>query len=342
MLKINTGKQLGPCKGLIYGPEGVGKSWLAANLPGALFIDVESGTGEMDVARTETPESWAHLLQIVGQLAANPMGYQTLVIDTADWAERLAIQQVCATNGFSSLGGQNDFGKSYNELAEIWAKFLNQLQADLIAPGKMHVVFLAHSTTKKHELPEEEGAYDRYMLKLEKKTAPLLMEWCSLVLFTNYKTMVSVDTKTKKAKGQGGTRRVMYSQHTAAYDAKNRFQLPAEMDMEYKHIAPCFANLKSQPAAPAPAAAPKPEAALYEAVPVAPEPASSGLSQPKRALQKMMSSAGVSYEDVLAVVVARGQFPAGTPLEALPDDFVEGWISHNWPKVLEFINKQRQ
>ena len=61
------------------------------------------------------------------------------------------------------------------------------------------------------------GAYDRYELKLGKKTssqtAPLTKEWADMVLFANYKTIsVAVDDKGKKHKAQGG-KRVIYTEH---------------------------------------------------------------------------------------------------------------------------------
>ena len=43
---------------------------------------------------------------------------------------------------------------------------------------------------RKFEQPDELGAYDRWELKLDKNTAPLVKEWADMVLFANYKTVV--------------------------------------------------------------------------------------------------------------------------------------------------------
>jgi len=40
-------------KVVLYGPEGIGKSTLAAQFPRPLFIDTEGSTKFMDVPRTE-------------------------------------------------------------------------------------------------------------------------------------------------------------------------------------------------------------------------------------------------------------------------------------------------
>lgn len=341
-MQIVKGKQLKPVKGLIYGPEGVGKSSLAAQFPAPLFIDVEGGTSRLEVARTPRPTSFAHFKQMVGDIVRDQMGYQTLVIDTADWLEKLAVKQVCAQNGFSGMGGNNDYGKSYNELAGMWSDLLTQLEADLIETGKMHVVFLAHSTTKKFELPEEEGQFDRYQLDLEKKVAPLLKAWCDLMLFVNYRTIVVVDEKAKTAKGQGGTRRMMFAEHTAAFDAKNRDGLPREMDLGFAPIKHCFVGLSAK-AAPAPVVPNAPMAvATPAAAPIAaptPEPTAEMRLEPQHvALQQLLAGAGVTYEQLNAVLAARGKYPENTPLANIDPAFIEGYINPHWAKVLEMIN----
>jgi len=343
-MQIVKGKQLKPVKGLIYGPEGVGKSSLAAQFPAPLFIDVEGGTSRLEVARTPRPTSFAHFKQMVGDIVRDQMGYQTLVIDTADWLEKLAVKQVCAQNGFSGMGGNNDYGKSYNELAGMWSDLLTQLEADLIETGKMHVVFLAHSTTKKFELPEEEGQFDRYQLDLEKKVAPLLKAWSDMILFVNYRTIVVIDEKAKTAKGQGGTRRMMFAEHTAAFDAKNRDGLPREMDLGFAPIKHCFVGLSAK-AAPAPVVPNAPMAvATPAAAPIAaptpePAPVAGPVLQPQHvALQQLLAGAGVTYEQLNAVLVARGKYPENTPLANIDPAFIEGYINPHWAKVLEMIN----
>ena len=86
----------------------------------------------------------------------------------------------------------------------------------------VHVVLTAHAMMRKFEQPDEMGAYDRWELKLQKKTSALVKEWSDLLLFANYKTLsVATDEKGKKFKAQGG-RRVIYTSHHPCWDAKNR------------------------------------------------------------------------------------------------------------------------
>ena len=57
------------------------------------------------------------------------MPCSTLVIDTADWAERLCIQAVCAR---AKVGGIEDFGygKGYTYVKEEFSKLLDALDDD--------------------------------------------------------------------------------------------------------------------------------------------------------------------------------------------------------------------
>jgi hypothetical protein len=48
---VTTGRRARPFWVHLYGPEGVGKTSFAADAPAPVFIDIEGGTFEKDVAR---------------------------------------------------------------------------------------------------------------------------------------------------------------------------------------------------------------------------------------------------------------------------------------------------
>lgn len=62
-MKIERGKKQTALKIVLFGPEGIGKSTLASKFPDPLFIDVEGGTNQLDVARFERPETWDMIIE---------------------------------------------------------------------------------------------------------------------------------------------------------------------------------------------------------------------------------------------------------------------------------------
>ena len=234
-VEIIRGKQPSAQRVCIYGPEGIGKSTLASQFPDPLFIDTEGGTKQLDVARTQQPADWGEFTDQIRYVFGHPDICSTLIIDTIDWAEQLAIQHVC--DKYNKTGIEDfGFGKGFTYLAEEIGELL-RLLSNVMAQG-IHVVLVAHAWMRKFDQPDEMGSYDRWEMKLQKKTAPLIKEWADMVLFLNYRTIVVTDTNGK-AKGQGG-KRMMFASHHPCWDAKNRHGLKDEMPMEYKHIAHCF------------------------------------------------------------------------------------------------------
>lgn len=236
-MKIIRGKQSSAKKVVVYGPEGIGKSTFASRFPDPVFIDTEGSTKDMDVARFEKATSWQMLMEQVRYVRDNPSVCRTLVIDTADWAEQMCIEFICTSHrkdGLESFG----YGNGYVYVKEEFGRFLNLL-SEVVDAG-VNAVLTAHAQIRKFEQPDEMGAYDRYELKLGKKTSsqtsPLVKEWADMLLFANYKTYsVATDDKGKKHKAQGG-RRVMYTTHHPCWDAKNRYGLPDECEFDYSVI----------------------------------------------------------------------------------------------------------
>lgn len=243
-IEVTKGKVKCAKKVVIYGPEGIGKSTLASRFPDPLFIDTEGSTNQMDIMRLTKPTSWAMLQDEVKAVRDGQFLCKTLVIDTIDWAEQMCIQSICDKH---QKAGIEDFGygNGYVYVKEEFGRFLNLL-SEVVEKG-INVVLTAHAQMRKFEQPDELGAYDRWELKLGKKTgsqtSPIVKEWCDLLLFCNYKTtVVNVDGKGAqkgKNKVQGG-KRVMYTAHHSCWDAKNRFGLPEELPMDYAEISQVF------------------------------------------------------------------------------------------------------
>lgn len=366
-MKIIKGRLKKAKKVVIYGPEGIGKSTFAAQFPDPVFIDTEGSTSDMDVSRFETATSWQMLTEQVRYVKANPSVCKTLVIDTADWAEQMCVEHICSKHqkdGLESFG----YGNGYVYTKEEFGRFLNLL-SDVVDVG-VNVVVTAHAQIRKFEQPDEMGAYDRYELKLGKKTSsqtsPLLKEWADMLLFANYKTLsVAVDDKGKKHKAQGG-RRVMYTSHHPCWDAKNRYGLPEELPFSYdnirhvvEHTAESTADKEEK--APIIQKPENPERTRKEAVsertpeeaikedpkqkedPVT-EKKYEGFDVDKRipkALRDLMEINAVEAQELQTVVGARGYFPPDMPIWEYPSEFVKDVLISAWDQVFGMIIEAR-
>lgn len=373
-MKIIRGKQHSAKKVAVYGPEGIGKSTFASYFPNPVFIDTEGSTKDMDVARFEPPTSWQMLMEQAEYVRTHPDVCRTLVIDTIDWAEMMCVESICDKyhkDGLESFG----YGTGYVYVREEFGRFLNKL-SDVVDAG-VNVVLTAHAQIRKFEQPDEMGAYDRWELKLGKKTSsqtsPLVKEWADILLFANYKTYsVATDDKGKKHKAQGG-RRVMYTTHHPCWDAKNRYGLPEECEFDYsvirQIIEPSSATTapvsqlqhvpkiekpappKEQPIQsageqmslpinqPEPARDPKPASDNAEIV------TNDTLDKriPKK-LRDLMLVGTIGEWSLQSVVQARlpGAFPDDMQVKDYPQDFIDEWIMPNWDKIVACAKEMRE
>lgn len=360
--RIETAKKV-----IVYGPEGIGKTTFAARFPDPVFIDTEHSTDAYEVKRFPYPTSWAMLTGEVQQVRDDPSCCRTLVIDTADWAEKLctaALLARCKKSGIEEFG----YGKGYVYLGEDFGKLLNLLE-EVKAKG-VNVVLTAHAKLSKFEQPDELGSYDRWELKLSKYILPMVKEWADLILFANYKTFaVASDDSGKKFKAQGG-KRVMYTTHHPCWDAKNRYGLAEELPFEFEAIAALFGGSapasaqalhvsapvpKESPILDAATAAPipeppaaQPQPAAQTALPGSPQyQEASRIQQQKlmangvpEQLAQLMAANHISEQQVQNVVGnVRGYFPADMPIKDYPADFLQGVLIGAWPQVLDMITQ---
>lgn len=228
---ITKGKIVAPYRVLIHGVDGVGKSTFGADAPSPVFLGTEDGTEHLDVARFPAPQSWEDVIDAVRTLTEDAGSYKTLVVDSLDWAEPLIWQHVCAKHKVATIedvGG--GYGKGYQAAIDEWRIFLATLER-LQKEKAVNVVLIAHSFIKQFKNPQGDD-FDRFVLKLNEKAAGLIREWCRGVYFANYETF-AVKDKAKRVRGVSTGARLLYTQRTAAYDAKDHYFLPEQLPLSW-------------------------------------------------------------------------------------------------------------
>lgn len=235
-MKITRGVRKTPCRVVIHGVEGIGKSTLAAQFPNPIILDTEDGTNHLDVARVHCPD-FATTEGALHELVRDRQGFDTVVIDSGDWAERQLVEHLVRKANKKSIEDFG-FGKGYTMVAEAVARLLD-LCDTLVAAG-MNVVIVCHTTVKRTSPPDLDEGYDRYELKLTKQAGPLVKEWADCILFANYQTRL-VEGEDGRTRAKGGKDRVIHTERSAAWDAKNRCGLPPSVPMTIEALAPLFA-----------------------------------------------------------------------------------------------------
>jgi hypothetical protein len=228
---VMKGVVVAPYRMVVHGTDGVGKSTFAADAPAPIFLGAEDGTGHLDVARFPAPESWLDILDAVRTLTNETHEFKTLAVDSLDWVEPHIWQAVCDSAGVDNIeavGG--GFMKGYVAALDLWRTLLASLERLQAAKG-MHVILIAHTQIKPFKNPEGDD-YERYVLKLHDKAAGLCREWSKAVYFANYETF-AVKEKSKRVKGVSTGARLLYTQRTAAYDAKDRYGVPESFPLSW-------------------------------------------------------------------------------------------------------------
>lgn len=184
-----------------------------------------------EVAHFPEVQNWGELMGAIDVLTNEEHAYRTLVIDTLNGAERMCHEEVCRRDfaGDWTDKGFMGYMRGYEVSLADWRKLLIALD-NIREKRRMAIVGLCHTNVKPFKNPEGPD-YDRYQPEMHSKTWGLTHKWADAILFINFETFVNEDNAKRKGKATSSQARIMYTERHAAYDAGNRFGLPAEIEM---------------------------------------------------------------------------------------------------------------
>lgn len=215
-----------------FGPEGVGKSTLAAYLPAPYSMDAELSTKKLNISRDRNIPTWPILRGKLASFASSPpAGVESLIIDTATAAQMLAREFVVETrkagtgkrdSPLRSVSSIEEFGwgQGWQYVAEEFDGLIADL--DRVLTKGLNVCVLCHSATT--EIRNAEGEdYLRIEPALyagdkngKGSIRDRFIQWAEHVIFINY------DSFVEGGKARGAGTRSIYTQALPSHRAKSR------------------------------------------------------------------------------------------------------------------------
>ncbi len=227
---------------MLYGPHGIGKSTFGSQAPQPVFIQTEDGLGEIDCKRFPFSESYDNVIAALTDLYTEDHAYETVVIDSLDWLERLIWKEVCRRRNVESIE-EIPYAKGYHFALDLWQNVLGGLTS-LRSQRGMTTVLIAHAKIERFENPETDS-YDRYCPRLHRLASAMIQEWCDEVLFATYKVLVKKTDEgfnRKRTQGIGTGDRVLRTTERPAHLAKNRLNLPDELSLDWDSYSSHFSS----------------------------------------------------------------------------------------------------
>ena len=226
-----------PPRMVVYGTHGVGKSSFAAQAPSPVYIQTEEGLDALNVTAFPLARSYEEVMEAIQSLYSEDHEFKTVVLDSADWLEKLIFKQVAVNNKVTNIEDIG-YGKGYGFAVDLWHNIIEGF--DLLRNEKgMGVIMLAHTQIKRYDDPLSDS-YDRYMLDLHKGGASIISEWCDLLMFANYRVSTvksDIGFNQKKTRAVGVGERVLHTQERPGWVAKSRWPLPDTMPLDYEQFS---------------------------------------------------------------------------------------------------------
>lgn len=224
-------------KVLAYAKSGTGKTTLAAQIEGAVFIPLDDGARKIANPITGEPvnaipgvESWNDLRDAVQQASTLLPKGGTLVVDTITRALPLCEQWVVDNVKLEKGGTAKNleafgYGKGYRHVLEQFRCLLTDLDA-VIRSGR-NVVLLAQLDQTVVANPEGADYYEEVPKLIENKQGPVrteVCEWCDQIMRIGYlnREVEKESAESRVGKVQGDAERAIFTGGAMHFIAKSR------------------------------------------------------------------------------------------------------------------------
>jgi AAA domain len=242
-MKVTTGKVFKPPCMVVYGQPGVGKSKFAEGA-GALFLHAEE-IDELSAARLPQIKTFDDFENQLKWVCKEKPKFANIAVDTIDAIEKLLHKKIieldpkCNGNLAKAMGG---YGAGYdyaaNEMIRIRDTYLKEIRDDL----GMGVIILSHCKKIQSTDVVLGFTHDSYEMTLHQKTQNVWTDWVSAVLFASFVSYKTEDDNSAKQFAIGAGERILYTERRPGFIAKNRYNLPTSMPLNWDEF---YAHFKA-------------------------------------------------------------------------------------------------
>lgn len=230
VLEIESGGSKEPPIIVAYGAPGIGKTTFGAAAPSPIFIQCEKGKGRLSFDAYPVAKKFEHVMAALSDLYKNPREYRTVVFDNISRLEQIVHEEIRAQHGDGIFA---NFARGFKLAMPYFERLLKALSALRDDRGMM-VIVLAHSKVVRITPPDND-AYDRYEFDVHVDVQKVFDKWSDAILYLTQKPMVKKEDagfNAKRGRAVGGADRVIYTSDTPSNLAKNRYDLPTEIEFE--------------------------------------------------------------------------------------------------------------
>jgi len=190
----------------------------------------------------ENAEKWDQLMATLREIASEKTGIKRIIIDSVDKVEILAQAKVCSLHKLSHIEDMG-YGKGFSYSRGEMQKLLSGLNY-LRDTQDIQPILVCHTQVRTINKPTMEP-YDSFVLKLHRSLCGDVMEWADVILFIAFETIVKkIDSgfNRKDSRAIQSGKRFLYTSGSMGVDAKNRFDLPAEIPADWDEYQKLISN----------------------------------------------------------------------------------------------------
>lgn len=239
---IKPSKNIQAPRIVLYGTPKTGKSTFASTIPNNIFLDIENGSGALNVARigADKLSTYDDFKNVLKSLYEQKHEFKVLTVDTLDTLEQLVFAQAAKEHGKNTIADVG-YGAGYVTATNIWKSVLQGF--DMLRDERgMMILLIGHDVVKRYDDPLTES-YDRYALSLHEKTANILKNWSDVIGFVNNDVFVKkeeVGFKNSVKRATAGDK-MIHVVESPAFLAGNRYGLPAEIPFNWPALQEALA-----------------------------------------------------------------------------------------------------